>query len=216
MITQINKHLAMTLAEVLITLLIIGIVAALTIPIVIQDAQNEQFKASWKNIYSVLSDATTRIRTDNGGQMNGAVDWWDHRALIKLYLPYLNVQKDCTMGAIAGGCWHQDGQWLSYNTDYTCSAGGCFHAPGGNAFPGAILSDGTLILVQKSFEPCTDTDTQYGGGRIDVDVNGFKPPNTWGKDIFSLIIQNSKVVPYYYPNGLLNDNYNSRNYLQNK
>ena len=48
---------AFTLAEVLITLMIIGIVAALTIPSVISNAQQQEFKTGLKKAVSVLNEA---------------------------------------------------------------------------------------------------------------------------------------------------------------
>ena len=51
------RVLAFTLAEVLITLLIIGIVAALTIPSVISNAQQQEFKTGLKKAVSVLNEA---------------------------------------------------------------------------------------------------------------------------------------------------------------
>ena len=50
------KH-GFTLAEVLITLLIIGIVAALTIPSVISNYQQQEFKTGLKKAVSVLNEA---------------------------------------------------------------------------------------------------------------------------------------------------------------
>ena len=51
------KKQAFTLAEVLITLMIIGIVAALTIPSVISNYQQQEFKIGLKKAVSVLNEA---------------------------------------------------------------------------------------------------------------------------------------------------------------
>ena len=51
------KQKGFTLAEVLITLLIIGIVAALTIPSVISNYQQQEFKTGLKKAVSVLNEA---------------------------------------------------------------------------------------------------------------------------------------------------------------
>ena len=54
-----------TLAEVLITLAIIGIVAALTIPSVISNYQQQEFKTGLKKAVSVLNEAIqTNIAQD--------------------------------------------------------------------------------------------------------------------------------------------------------
>ena len=56
---------AFTLAEVLITLMIIGIVAALTIPSVISNYQQQEYKTGLKKAVSVLNDAIqTNIASD--------------------------------------------------------------------------------------------------------------------------------------------------------
>ena len=55
--TKKNKKAAFTLAEVLITLGIIGVVAAMTLPSLIQERTNKAlYVALWKN-YSVMQQA---------------------------------------------------------------------------------------------------------------------------------------------------------------
>jgi len=49
-----NKN-AFTLAEVLVTLAIIGVVAALTIPSLVTRVQDIQYKTAWKKNYSLLN-----------------------------------------------------------------------------------------------------------------------------------------------------------------
>ena len=55
-----------TLAEVLITLAIIGVVAALTIPSVIVKTQQQEFKTAAKKAYSVLSQAVQLTEVKDG------------------------------------------------------------------------------------------------------------------------------------------------------
>ena len=52
-----DPRLAYTLAEVLITLGIIGVVSALTMPSLINEIQDRQFIAKWKKAYSIISNA---------------------------------------------------------------------------------------------------------------------------------------------------------------
>ena len=54
LINKAKNKLAFTLAEVLITLGIIGIVAALTLPVLIQVNKNKEVETKLKKIYSVL------------------------------------------------------------------------------------------------------------------------------------------------------------------
>ncbi len=54
-----NKENGFTLAEVLITLAIIGVVAAITVPSVISNSQQQEFKTGLKKAVSVLNSAIT-------------------------------------------------------------------------------------------------------------------------------------------------------------
>ena len=60
------KLKAFTLAEVLITLMIIGIVAALTIPSVISNYQQQEFKTGLKKAVSVLNSAIQTNMQEDG------------------------------------------------------------------------------------------------------------------------------------------------------
>ena len=42
-----------------------------------------------------------------------------------------------------------------------------------------------------------DATRQNFCGFITVDVNGFKKPNTWGKDIYEFAIYSDKILPFY-------------------
>ena len=59
------KRAAFTLAEVLITLAIIGIVAAMTIPTLSQKISDMQNKAIWKKKFSEISQVYTAVKLDN-------------------------------------------------------------------------------------------------------------------------------------------------------
>lgn len=91
-----------TLAEVLITLVIIGVIAAITVPTLITKYQKEQTVTRLKKAYSALSQTTARAIADNGpiatwevGQnlsSQAAADF------TKKYIePYLNLAKPTTM-----------------------------------------------------------------------------------------------------------------------
>lgn len=57
---------AFTLSEVLITLGIIGVVAALTIPSVVNNYKKQQFRTGLKKEYSVLLQALDMYKEANG------------------------------------------------------------------------------------------------------------------------------------------------------
>ena len=59
-----------TLAEVLITLVIVGVVAGMTIPTVIQNVHKKQVGVKLKKFYSVMSQALMRYYIDQGVDAN--------------------------------------------------------------------------------------------------------------------------------------------------
>lgn len=62
-----KKFTAFTLAEVLITLGIIGVVAALTIPALMNQTNDKEFIVAWKKAYSSISNGYNQAVMDNGG-----------------------------------------------------------------------------------------------------------------------------------------------------
>jgi prepilin-type N-terminal cleavage/methylation domain-containing protein len=177
---------AFTLAEVLITLLIIGVVASLVIPAIIQDTQDAELKAAWKKAYADVAQATKLIIIDNGvGFKNLGIT---NNALRDLYLQHLNYTKKCNQTALVN-CWDNgitvvSGDSMSDNS-------------------GAILTNGAYIIFDYDSNACTSniniqfaTGVINACGGIDVDVNGNKGPNKVGKDIFGLYILENSVLPY--------------------
>ena len=62
---------AFTLAEVLITLGIIGIVAALTLPTIINNTRGKELQSQLLKAYSVLQAAINKMNYDEGQVVNG-------------------------------------------------------------------------------------------------------------------------------------------------
>jgi prepilin-type N-terminal cleavage/methylation domain-containing protein len=180
-----------TLAEVLITLAIIGVVAALTIPSVVQNYRKTQTVTQLKKVYSALTNTTNLAIAEygpigtwdvknynEGGTGKGSVDFAN-----KYLIPYLKVSKNCE-NINTGGCAFSvanldDGSRVTIGTQATRF----------------YLTDGTFILIQ-SYEK-ESTSFPGGGANIYVDINGQKPPNTWGKDAFEYkyYLSSGKFLP---------------------
>lgn len=178
-----KKIKAFTLAEILITLVVIGIIASLCIPALIQNTQKSEYVAALKKNLSNIASAYNLIKMDNAGSVIGV--FTDRNVMMNLFCNKLNCVKTCQIGTT--GCFTSswktlDGRsgWSSYpTTDAT-----------------AILSDGTTVAfsaTSSSSIPCTDTHytqngTAIGCALITIDVNGAKPPNVMGRDIFEIIV----------------------------
>jgi len=177
-----------TLAEVLITLLIVGVIASIVIPGLIADTQNAEYKTAWKKGYADLSQATKRILMDNGGTLKGICT--NSNCLRDLYLQYLNFSKKCDAGTTLGNCFDSTtkalsgavitGDWFTSFTSYS----------------GVILANGNFVLfVYNSNCNWTPTISNVCGSII-TDINGFRGPNTFGKDIYKTYILQNSIPPF--------------------
>ena len=112
--TLLKKHAAFTLAEVLITLGIIGVVAALTMPALIQNHKKSEASARLKKFYSTMQQAILLSENENGSAKQwtkvdsiekdpdtGLYDDADaenteiyFNTYLKKYLKYLKTEKD--------------------------------------------------------------------------------------------------------------------------
>lgn len=186
-----ESYIGFTLAEVLITLGIIGIIAAITIPNLIKNTQNAEFKNAAKKFYSEISNATALIINDNGGTLNGFFTNNDSNAVVTALSQKMQTSKTCTKGSSIGTC-------------YTDSVRGYYYL-NNNPFPyfagltptssGMILNNGIMINIWDGWvkNSCNDTTPC---AIILFDVNGFKKPNKEGVDAFYVGLYAQKTKPY--------------------
>lgn len=178
-----------TLAEVLITLGIIGIVAAITIPILMNSTQNKELVSAYKKAYSVANQAYTEAVTDNGtgfGAYNFSTATTQSFTKFNAIKSKLNVIKECPYNSGAWGkCWSPAG------VGYPGAVAGCsaLSTTGQNISESFTTSDGMFWMLY----PATAT-TAYDA--IYIDVNGSTPPNDWGKDVFILKMNDTNITPF--------------------
>lgn len=218
---NLNKT-AFTLAEVLITLGIIGVVASLTIPTLMNSYQNAQYVTALKKVYSVLNQAFKQMAADNGCAENlkctglfasGGMPDVANQYLGEELIKYLKVAKNC--GVITNlGCFPAD-----TNQNYDGSATKNFHRDNEPSYK-IITVDGMSITVNSIQANCeTDYSTGASGnmsqvcGWVYIDVNGLKGPNCYGRDTYRFFITNGKGA-LLYPEGGVDDNH-SGNYWWN-
>lgn len=176
-----NKIIAFTLAEVLIVIGIIGIIAQITIPTLIQDVQTAQFVSGWKKTYSVLQQAQLSMIKDYGSVSAAlgvmAFDAAGGNNFRDGWLPYLKVAKSCDSGTtVSAGCYNVPDGFK--NLDNSAIANYATHP-----FDSSIvLQDGSTLI----FFPAGAGNSVSTDAFIFVDVNGDKPPNTMGKDVYVL------------------------------
>ena len=59
-----NRKVGFTVAEILVTLVVVGVVASLTIPVLIQNTQNAQYRTSIKELYADINQAAIRVMSN--------------------------------------------------------------------------------------------------------------------------------------------------------
>lgn len=157
--------LAFTLAEVLITLGIIGVVAALTIPTLISNINNLQYKSAYKKAYSVAFQAWLKAYSDGGLTV---CDQWQSSGTcadnnFKAFQQEMAISKDC--GTNTQACWEESGE---------------------KPFGGGAPTDGALAFIDNSGVAWSRTapagDAWAQSGDVLVDINANKGPNIYGKD----------------------------------
>mgnify|MGYP002927949453 FL=1 len=184
---------AFTLAEVLITLGIIGVVAALTIPSLVANHQEKATVSQLKKAYSTMSNALVLAMNEHG-----TVDQWgltasgagsDITGAANFYekiSPYLVVLNDCKN---KGGCFY-DGYYNTLGTKKEQFAGTASN------FYTFTLTDGTAIAIWTTQSSTCTNDASAICAVLFVDINGKKKPNTTGRDGFWFRVRNNRIVPY--------------------
>jgi len=192
-----NLNNAFTLAEVLITLGIIGIVAALTIPTLVKKYEEKVTITKLQKMYSILSQAYTSSVLEHG-----TIDTWnaeytrdknddDDTMLQKSqsaslifynnFKPYLKISKEC---GFEKGCFSESG-YKKFNNNYAVNF---INREDSLKNYMVNLADGSSIaFLMRS--------TNKSQGVIYFDTNGEKAPNTFGRDLFQFSVTPKKVMP---------------------
>lgn len=206
MLNTFKRFKAFTLAEVLVTLGIIGIVAALTIPTIFDSYQKTNYITELQKFYTTMTQALSQMATDNnciGDLACTNVFSTDDRAIGDALVKYYKVTKNCSLDS-PGNCFpnktaqNYDGSGATYNFSNHYNF---------------ITADGMTVAVWGyGGQNCSDAwlgyNASYTGngplsqicGMVVVDTNGFKSPNAFGKDVFEFYIANGKG-PMLYPKG---------------
>lgn len=194
---------AFTLAEVLITLGIIGVVAAMTIPMLISKIQKTQIETQIRENYSILYQAMKRAENDDIGAINSlGVGLSSNKNWFETFLvPYMKFEQICYS---TGGCWHKYGVVKTLNAkapSYEAKIGETDSLIG---YVGVALAfrtaKGAYFDIDASSAGSTrglfGVDANGNSIQFYVDVNGDKKPNIIGKDIYILIYDSEKgLVP---------------------
>lgn len=171
-----NGNCGFTLAEVLITLGIIGVVASLTMPALIQNSKKTETSARLKKFYSLMEQAIIMSEIDNGNSL----DW------VKVETAFDddgNTDYN-TQGKITKEFFMQ---YLAPYLKYTSITEGKNLDSGTGTRTEVYLADGSSF----SFNNGTCMDFYF-------DVNGNSKPNIFGRDKFVFLMCFTKSNRLFY------------------
>lgn len=186
-----------TLAEVLITLGVIGIVAALTIPQLVKNYQGKVLHSQLQKSYSALSQALQRMNYEEEQTVNAAN--YGNAKFAPKFIKYFKTVINC--GHV--GCEFintnngSDGHLIVKNYKiYSLK----------DTIKTSFFDDGQFITSEGMFLMIENVDMSRLF--ITVDINGRKKrPNAWGHDLFTFQVMNDgKLLPMGAEGTLFTDN----------
>ena len=193
-----RKCFAFTFAEVLITLGVIGVVAAMTLPTLIKNYQKTVWVNQLKKSMSVISQGLQKAMADEGvtslTHLSNRI--FGNRACGN----EKNVLKYFQLAKIKGY-----GDYCHEHDDGSLYPGLYFDRVFGNVDDkyfdgdGYYLQDGTLFGIEPYSPALSCTDNTRIWGRLWLDVNGDKRgPNKIGRDFFYFYVTDTgNLLPIY-------------------
>lgn len=210
-----------TLAEVLITLGIIGVVAALTLPALIQKNQDKELVSRTKAVYSNIQNAVLKSQSDYGVIGDNSLLFSPNNTSFQTaeaFSKYFNGARVCKTQSDKGCSKYYYA--VKYGSLRLSSDNSGATESMGN-WPKIVLNNGAIIAISQYKNPdCYAEETvtvtdEYGRplknpdgtnqtsiwhnkrcAIIRFDVNGAKKPNQFGRDVYSVsVMRDGKLSP---------------------
>lgn len=191
------KNNAFTLAEVLVTLGIIGVVSAMTVPTLMQNYQRQVYVTSLHKVYNEFTQAFERYMSEQRVTTLRESDLSGSTAGLNAFVKnYFKIGKDC--GTQMKDCFAESYTFINNAKvikvtgtcnkvfDMTSGAAVCLDVLNGN---GATDADGNQTGSATNLKGAVAT--------IEVDVNGPKGPNIYGRDYFVMYVNNNGELKDY-------------------
>jgi len=183
-----------TLAEVLVAMAVIGVIAALTITILMQSAEDTKNRASAKKAQAQLVAVMNQMNADldlpNFSATGTGTDVRDK------FCEYLNCIRTGEATEFFGSYykWYNNTIGEDFSSDTTKSA---------------LLNNKMALKFINNSNSCSTTENFLDNvcGEIYVDINGSQSPNMGGKDYLAFWIVRNAEKDYYriLPKGLFDD-----------
>lgn len=195
-----NKKFGFTLTELLIALTIIGAVAALSIPSLMEDLNKKQMVTQLKSTVSSIQTLAGNQLAIKKSKTLKDTDFADPAKLLQE--KNFQIAKFCDTAA---DCWADKYKQLVDMDEaiaYPPTTG-----------KNVVLKNGIVFnyIISNSDKTLSDGDKLFG--RFYIDLNGKDKPNIVGRDVFDLYIsEKGKIMDYFQAN---NEEYNQATSINN-
>lgn len=179
-----KRKLAFTLAEVLITLGIIGIVAAITIPQLINNYKAKRLRTQFLKSYSTIQQAFKQMEADD---VSTDPTTYNTLEYYKTFMNYLQAPMDCGIG---------DNKYLPcvYMRDSSSKDYKPYKTYDGKTNASMILFDDGQIALQDGTLLLFENYAPRMRVFVSVDLNGYNnKPNRWGYDLFTFQLVDNQL-----------------------
>lgn len=169
-----KKFVAFTLSEVIITVGIIGVIAALTVPNLVKNYQKQAQTVKLRKTINEIENAVDMLITEEGKTSLAHTSLYTNaNGMEEFFTTHLRVTKTCSSENTSKCFANQE--YISINGSqhktFTCS---------GNSY---ILADSSTVCARK-ISSTTGNDIE-----LYIDTNGTQPPNIGGRDMFLVYIR---------------------------
>lgn len=186
----LKKRSGLSMSEILFTLAIIGVIAALTTFGLVAKVNDVKNIAALKKIYSSISQVAMYVILDRSNPNYWGLDEYSQNSsalAFSYFKPYFKVVRECSNAA---GCWQYPTKFLSgdvylrrakmYQYMFTLVDGTNVIM---NVYPKDIIVSEFGVNVEKDSVVFI------------IDVNGNSYPNQIGRDIFAFVLKGKEIVP---------------------
>ena len=197
------KNNAFTLTELLVALGIIGAIAALSIPSLLNNINSRMLATQLRSTVESIQQIATDQLVKNKTKTLKDTDFSNPTALLSE--TNFNVTKSCTSTTAQKDCWKiATSVPVNERITYKTINGGTGTVV---AAQSAKLKNGVLISYYLSEQTIFGVTNDKVIGIFDIDVNGNDKPNIIGRDFFSVFVtEKGKLIDYKEVKGITNYN----------
>ena len=163
------RRYAFTLAEVLVTLGIIGVVSAMTVPSLMQNYQRQSYVTQLHKVYNIISQAMMQYQNDRNAVNLLEAGLNSQDAVNDFMTSYFKIVNSCLEEAIKP----------CFSDNYKKMSGGTYNAFG-SAKGSFIIAGGATLRPYYYYK------VEKGNEMLVwlIDINTQKGPNIVGRDLF--------------------------------